>query len=159
MMRRATSLIVPALLLAVAGCRDNPEPAPPENGVILPPVENESAPAEDMNAANGTANDSSEALPTIAGDTVYICTPSMTVSTRFAAAMATSEEGAGDDDLIVMVNGSAYRMTLVRSASGTKYATEKGRAPGKSLIWWTKGKEAMLLEGKDEAQVATCTEK
>jgi membrane-bound inhibitor of C-type lysozyme len=55
-------------------------------------------------------------------------------------------------------------MTLAPSASGARYMTTSGRSPGMTLVWWNKGNDGMLQEGKgatsdDEKTIATCTGK
>jgi len=53
-----------------------------------------------------------------------------------------------NDTARLVIEGKAYEAKIVMSASGAKYQAATGRAPGKSLVWWTKGDDAMLIEGQ-----------
>lgn len=156
-------LLGAAMLVALAGCSDNNATGHGDNMAALP----KDTAAEAVKASTNETSlvssnqglnvpESKEAavsdLPDIPGDTIYACDPAMTVSTRFAAQQESSEESAGDDALIVMVNGKAHRAESVPSASGAKYQGADG------LTWWTKGKDGTLSDAKG-ATITTCTEK
>jgi membrane-bound inhibitor of C-type lysozyme len=69
-----------------------------------------------------------------------------------------------DSRALVTLNGTAYTLTQVRSASGARYMTQEGPTPGSTLVWWNKGNEGTLLEGKasdasvPETVIANCTQ-
>lgn len=44
------------------------------------------------------------------------------------------------------IHGASRDLVRVVAASGARYATEHGLTPDHSLIWWTSGPEATLLE-------------
>ena len=44
------------------------------------------------------------------------------------------------------IDGASRDLVQVVAASGARYATEHGLTPDHSLIWWTSGPEATLLE-------------
>jgi membrane-bound inhibitor of C-type lysozyme len=63
-----------------------------------------------------------------------------------------------------MLDGKAYALEHVRAASGARYLTLEGRSPGATLVWWNKGQDGTLLEGKasdpvaPETAIAACTQ-
>jgi membrane-bound inhibitor of C-type lysozyme len=86
------------------------------------------------------------------------CSPAQALTVQYI-----NSPGAESRALLTL-NGTAYTLTEARSASGARYVTTEGRSPGATLVWWNKGNEGMLLEGKasdpDAAEqlLATCTQ-
>lgn len=78
---------------------------------------------------------------------------------------ATYLESGSTSKARLTIDGKVYELTNVISASGAKYSTDEGRAPGKTLVWWTKGEDGTLYEGKvgephaNETEVASCSER
>jgi membrane-bound inhibitor of C-type lysozyme len=54
--------------------------------------------------------------------------------------------GADRATVRLTVGGASRDLVQVVAASGARYATEHGLNPDHSLIWWTSGPEATLLE-------------
>jgi membrane-bound inhibitor of C-type lysozyme len=73
-------------------------------------------------------------------------------------------EAGRDGRAFLTVDGMNYTLTHVASASGARYLAEQGRSPGATLVWWNKGRDGTLLEGKvadaaaQEARIATCAQ-
>jgi membrane-bound inhibitor of C-type lysozyme len=88
----------------------------------------------------------------------YECSPAQALTVQYI-----NSPGAESRALLTL-NGAAYTLTEARSASGARYVTAAGRSPGATLVWWNKGNEGTLLEGKvsdpDAAEqlLATCTQ-
>jgi membrane-bound inhibitor of C-type lysozyme len=57
----------------------------------------------------------------------------------------------GDEDVQLTIGGKTLRLPNVMAASGAKFMRKDGISPGKSLTWWTKGDEAMLIEAPSDA--------
>lgn len=55
-------------------------------------------------------------------------------------------DDAGDAPLRLSIDGARFELAAVVSASGAKFESKAGLSPGKTLVWWTKGDEAMLIE-------------
>ena len=117
--RRIVGLAAWALLAALGAC-GKPAEAPPE---AAPPPAAE-APAPTAEAANVSVQ--------------YTCENGKTVDATY--------QNAGDGSVDVEIDGKVYMLQPVVSASGAKYQNQQGMSPGKSLVWWTKGPEAMLIE-------------
>ncbi|MBY8825145.1 MliC family protein [Sphingomonas colocasiae] len=153
MSKPAATLAAIALTMALAACdtahapaADNAAGNAAENGAAIAAGE----PADDANAATG------EMPATITA--AYDCKPAIAVSVVYDNGDARNPKAR------VTVDGAAYDMAIARSASGARYITDKGRSPGKTLVWWNKGNDGTLLEGKagtsdaaDETVIATCT--
>lgn len=87
----------------------------------------------------------------------YDCTPAMALSVKY-------DNSVDPPKAAVTLDGKTYDMTLAPSASGARYMTTSGRTPDMTLVWWNKGNDGMLQEGKgatsdDEKTIATCTGK
>lgn len=86
----------------------------------------------------------------------YDCLPAQ----RLTASYDTSGETA---KATLTLDGTIYDLFQVTSADGAKYATDAGRTPGKTLVWFTKGDEGTLYEGNvggsaaDETKLAECS--
>ncbi|WP_204352211.1 MliC family protein, partial [Klebsiella variicola] len=64
--------------------------------------------------------------------TAYDCRPMLKLSAAYDNSGATPK-------VQLTIGEKMYELTEVIAASGAKYATDRGRAPGKTLVWWTKG--------------------
>lgn len=87
----------------------------------------------------------------------YECTPAMALSVKY-------DNTVDPPKAVVTLDGKAYDMTLAPSGSGARYITASGRSPDMTLVWWNRGNDGMLQEGKgatsdDEKTIVTCTEK
>lgn len=88
--------------------------------------------------------------------TAYDCMPAQLLS-------ATYDNSGATPKAKLTIGDKSYDLTGVQAASGAKYATDQGRSPGKTLVWWTKGEEGTLFEGKvggteaDEKKVTSCS--
>lgn len=142
-----------ASLLAIASLSGCGQPAPsPEASASAPAtIERSDASASQaaMNAPTGIATAAAQ-------DIAYACTPAMQLTVRY-------DNAAGPDGIaIVTLDGREYRLDHVQSGSGARYETQNGRTAGKTLVWWNKGRDGTLLEGKAgfpeaaEATVASC---
>ena len=103
-----------------------------------------------------TANDTA-ATPAAASQTVaYDCLPALLLS-------ATYDNSTTPAKARLTIGDKSYDLTGVQAASGAKYASDQGRSAGKTLVWWTKGEEGTLFEGKvggteaDEKKVSSCS--
>lgn len=137
-----TSFVFVSLGSLVAACGQ------PENAAKEPAPASAAAPAPAA-APSGTA-----AAPSVR----YTCTPAMALTVRY-------DNAAGaDGKAFVMLEGKEYSLDHVPSGSGARYLAEAGRTPGATLVWWNKGSEGTLMEGKtgdpaaEEKTVATCVE-
>ncbi len=54
--------------------------------------------------------------------------------------------GADDGSAQLTIGKKSLALPSVSAASGSKYASEDGLEPGKSLTWWVKGDEALLIQ-------------
>ena len=78
---------------------------------------------------------------------------------------ATYDNSGATPKAKLTIGDKSYDLTGVQAASGAKYATDQGRSAGKTLVWWTKGPEGTLYEGKvggtdaDEKKVSSCSER
>ena len=130
----------PILALALlAGCGQKSE-APPANTTLDTSV-----------AGNETA-----VVPAAPVTTAYDCMPALLLSATYDTSGATPTAK-------LTIADKSYDLTSVQAASGAKYASDQGRSAGKTLVWWTKGEEGTLFEGKvggteaDEKKVASCS--
>jgi len=88
--------------------------------------------------------------------TTYDCLPAQRLSASYDNTGATPTA-------TLTLDGTSYLLTNVPSADGAKYSTDQGRSAGKTLVWWTKGQDGTLYEGKvggtaaDETKVAECS--
>ena len=138
--------------LALAGCH---APAPEASNATMPneaQVESEFQNQQDALAASiendantEEANDSADD----GGPTAYSCDNGIAVTVAY-----------GDDgNASLVTGGKTIALKGVPAASGNKYEGATGLAPDMTLIWWSKGDSAMLIEaaknGKRESTV-TC---
>jgi membrane-bound inhibitor of C-type lysozyme len=140
MLRRAFPAVMLIAPLLVAACGERPaestqEATPAATEPAPPPPD---SPPEVIEAA-------------------YECTPAMALSVKY-------DNTVDPPKATVTLDGKTYDMTLALSASGARYMTTSGRTPGMTLVWWNKGRDGFLQEGKgatsvDEKNIATCTEK
>ena len=85
----------------------------------------------------------------------YSCEPPMTLTVVY-------DNSVGDGRAVVTLEGKEFMLDHVQSGSGARYLGTDGRSEGKSLIWWNKGDEGLLLEGsatdpgQPEITIATC---
>ncbi|PJI90881.1 hypothetical protein DAH66_03100 [Sphingomonas koreensis] len=130
-------------LALLAGCGKKSETAP-ANTTEPAMTANETLPANDAAAAPLTA--------------AYDCMPALLLS-------ATYDNSGATPKAKLTIGDKSYDLTGVQAASGAKYATDQGRSAGKTLVWWTKGPEGTLYEGKvggtdaDEKKVSSCSER
>ena len=141
MLKRALPAVALIASLAVAACGERP--AEPKQETATPAATEPAPPAPDA--------------PPEVIEASYECVPAMAVSARY-------DNSVDPPKATVTVDGKAYDMTLALSASGARYMTVNGRTPGMTLVWWNKGHDGFLQEGKgatsdDEKNIATCTEK
>lgn len=153
MSKLATTIVAIALTAALPACDKAHAPATTDNSTEAGTnITNVTETSDDAAATTG------EMPATITA--TYDCKPAMTVSVVYDNGDAETSKAR------VTIDGASYDMTIARSASGARYVTEKGRAPGKTLIWWNKGNDGTLFEGRvgaaetaDETMIATCTGK
>jgi len=141
--RILTAAVFIAPLLAACGER----PAEPKQEATAPPATEPGPPPPAPEPA---------APPEII-EASYDCTPAMALSVKY-------DNTVDPPKAAVTLDGKTYDMTIAPSASGARYLTASGRTPGMTLVWWNKGKDGMLQEGKgatsdDEKTIATCTGK
>jgi membrane-bound inhibitor of C-type lysozyme len=138
-----TSLCVATLL---AGCNERASEEPT---------------AEDMAAMAPAARVDMPSTPVPAdttGPITYTCEPAIELSVVYVNAAAPPGQAR------LTLDGSQYVLDQVLSGSGARYMTQQGRSPGATLVWWSKGRGGMLLEGQigdveaEEASLADCTE-
>lgn len=114
----AAKLVAPAAAVADAGAAANPP------------------------AASGAGSDSmagATAIGTAESAVRYTCDGGLDVTAYYSEAQNTSEAR-------LAIGTESYMLASAISASGAKYSSAKGRNAGKTLTWWTKGDEAMLIE-------------
>jgi membrane-bound inhibitor of C-type lysozyme len=134
----AVAIIAPLL---IAACGERPAETRPETAT---PAATEPAPPPP------------DAPPEVI-EASYDCTPAMALSVKY-------DNTVDPPKAVVTLDGEDYDMTIAPSASGARYMTMSGRAPGMTLVWWNKGNDGMLQEGKgatsdDQNTIATCTRK
>ncbi|MGQ5702468.1 MliC family protein [Sandaracinobacteroides sp. A072] len=94
----------------------------------------EEAPAEPV------AAEAAPSLATATRSVGYSCDKDLPVT----AVYGTNAEGQSDVSLVI--KGQNFNLVQTVAASGSRYASPQGLEPGKGLIWWEKGDEAMLQE-------------
>jgi membrane-bound inhibitor of C-type lysozyme len=134
----AAGLIAP---LAVAACGERP--AEPKQEAATP-------------AATEPAPPPPDAPPQVI-EAGYECVPAMALSVKY-------DNSVDPPKAVLTLDGKTYEMTRAISASGARYMALDARSPGMALVWWNKGQEGFLQEGKGEAMadekiIATCVEK
>ena len=134
MPRHADTVLALSPLLLLAACGGSSEPAD-DTAAETPPVA-EAAPA--------------------ATPIAYDCLP--------AQRLTASYDDSGETPRATLaLEGTIYELFQVTSASGVKYATDEGRTPGKTLVWFTKDSDGTLYEGTvggaeaDETKLAECS--
>lgn len=94
------------------------------------------------------------------GDWVrYACSDGRVIEARYDNSDAVNPRAE------LVISGRRIGFDQVRSGSGARYASDDGLRGGFGLIWWTRGREATLLENSlydrarpgSERPVATCT--
>jgi membrane-bound inhibitor of C-type lysozyme len=142
MLMRVLSSAVALMSLVLAGCGGPNAPGQPA----------EAPPAPSAQAAAPVAPDTPDVV-----EAAYDCQPAMALSVRY-------DNATDPPKATVTIDGKPYVLAPVISGSGARYLTTNGRTPGTTLIWWNKGDEGTLFEGKDEQTaldtiVTTCKEK
>ena len=134
----AKFLLVPFPLVLLAACEQKNETSAANATLIATP-----RPSATASAPTATA---------------YDCRPMLKLSAAYDNSGATPK-------VQLTIGEKMYELTEVIAASGAKYATDRGRAPGKTLVWWTKGRDGTLYEGKvggtdvDEKEISSCSER
>ena len=144
MLRRAVPAVALIAPLLVAACGERP--AEPRQEAAAPAA-TEPAPL---------APDAPLPAPAMI-EATYDCKPAMALSVKY-------DNSVDPPKAVVTLDGKTYDMTLAPSASGARYMTTSGRSPDMTLVWWNKGNDGLLQEGKgatsdDEKTIATCTGK
>lgn len=128
---------LPALAaFALAGCHAA-EPvatdtAQPNADAVLSQLENEQDAIDD-----DIANDAGAVAPLAAAGNAYSCDNGMAVQAEY-------ENG---NTAKLTIAGKTYILASIPAASGAKYGSQHGLAPGKRLTWWAKDNGAMLMQG------------
>jgi len=132
-----TFAIATGVLVLLSGCA-------PEKSKSDTPVEKS---AEAATPTTGSAPQAQVAPPIQAPTSKsgppeirYSCDDGRVVAARY-----------GDADVRLSISGKTVDLPSVMAASGGKYMRRDGISPGKSLTWWTKGDEAMLIEAPSNA--------
>jgi membrane-bound inhibitor of C-type lysozyme len=136
-------LVAPILL---TGC-GTPAPEPTATPSPDPIVNASTSAADEPKPGDGLlvgTDDLNQSVPAVqhnAGDVDgpvhYVCGKGLAVLVHHDLAW---------DVMRLTIGSATYELNNTVSASGSKYRSENGRAPGKSLIWWSKGDDAMLIE-------------
>ena len=150
MLRRAvpaTAAFLAPFLIAACG----ESPAAPQQEAAAP-----AAPAATEPAPPPAAAPAAPAVPEII-EASYECVPVVMLSVKY-------DNTVDPPKAVATLDGKTYDLTLSPSASGARYMTLEGRKPGMTLVWWNKGRDGFLQEGKgatsdDEKNIATCVEK
>jgi membrane-bound inhibitor of C-type lysozyme len=137
MPRHAPTILVLASIPLVAACDGGSESdVPADEPIAAAPAAAEAAP------------------PTSA--IAYDCEPAQRLTASYDNSGATPKA-------TLSLEGTIYELFEVTSASGAKYATDEGRTPGKTLVWFTKGDDGTLYEGTvggtevEETKLADCS--
>ena len=131
---RTARLVAFGALIMLAGC-DQDGTARENEVQSTAPAGNGSLPTADMTdevidtSANGTHEDGAN------GSIRFVCDNAPGVVVTY-----------GDDSAALLINGEQYVLPAVAAVSGTKFMSKSGPTPGKSLIWWTIGNDAVLIE-------------
>jgi membrane-bound inhibitor of C-type lysozyme len=139
------ALLAAAFIAPLAACGERP--AEPAQEAAAPAVTEPAPPPPTASSPPGPAM----------VEASYECVPVMTLSVKY-------DNTADPPRAAVTLDGKTFDMTRALSASGARYMTLEGRSPGMALVWWNKGQEGFLQEGKGEAMaddkvIATCVEK
>lgn len=117
---------------------------------------NEPSVPADQPTATATPTMNTAVGPGGVGNTIaYECLPAQRLIVSYDNSRATPTA-------TLTLDGATFELTRVEAASGAKYATNQGRAPGRTLVWWTQGDDGTLYEGIlggtaiDEERVADC---
>lgn len=138
------SLMIGIAALALTGCQgartDNVSapsgPQPNESA-----IENQYAGEQEALAASieNDANVDDEAED---GPASYACDSNLAVTVAYT----------DDGNASLTSGGKTVTLKAVPAASGAKYHADTGLAPNKSLTWWSKGSDAMLIQGPKGAK-------
>jgi len=94
--------------------------------------------------------------PAAATPVTYDCLPAQRLSVSY-------DNSGSAPRARLTLDGKDFDLTSVPSADGAKYSTDQGRSPGRTLVWWNKGQDGTLFEGKvggtpaDEKKIASCS--
>lgn len=152
-----------AMLLAgtvmLASCGEQSAPAPAENAAVAEATNAADATLTPVDNVTDMADPGNTADASPARTIAYDCKPAM------ALAVSYDNAATPDGSARVTLEGKDYVMEHVMSGSGARYLTKQGRSAGASLVWWNKGRDGLLLEGKaddpaaEEKTIATCSER
>lgn len=150
-----------AATLVLAGCHAAEAPtaqetAQPDPNAVLAELGGEQD-AEDDAIANDSAADNDDtdtaSKDDDGDDGAYSCDNGMKVQASY-------QKGGG---AMLTIAGKTYTLASIAAASGAKYHSDTGLAPGKQLAWWTKDNGAMLIQspagtkaGSDQETTANC---
>jgi len=132
-----TLTIATGVLVLLSGCA-------PEKSKSDAPVQKSADAATPTTGSNPQAGDA----PPIQAPTPEVGAPEIRYSCDDGRAVAARY---GDADVRLSISGKTVDLPNVIAASGSKYMRRDGISPGKSLTWWTKGDEAMLIEAPSDA--------
>ena len=138
MPRHLPTILVASPLLLLAACGGSGDTA---------------APADTATAETPAV---AEAAPAPATPIAYDCLPAQRLTASYDNSGTTPKA-------TLTLDGKIYELFQVTSASGAKYATDEGRTPGKTLVWFTKEDDGTLYEGTvggaeaDETKLAECS--
>ena len=140
MHRHAHTVLALAPLVLLAACGGSSDTATPaDEATTAAPITSETGP-----------------VAAAAAPVAYDCLPAHLLTVAY-------DNSGSTPQATLTLDGTTHVLTSVTSASGAKYATDSGRTAGKTLVWWTKGPDGMLLEGTvggteaDETQIAECS--
>ena len=145
---RIWSAMVLAAPLLLCGCGSSaPEPTETQGPVLTPGVSaTPEIPVDNLIALPATANGGSARLERdtskIEGIAHYSCAGGLTV---------TVDHDLSWDVMRLTIGTRTFDLSNMLSDKGSRYRSDIGRAPGKSLMWQTTGDLGMLIEGPKAA--------